>query len=105
VLINRGEIHNTMKKYELMTITKASLSEDDARNISNSIKDSISSNRGKIMNSDFWGKRKFAYEISKQTEGYYDVVVFDMDAKNLENLKTKLNKEELLLRYLITSSK
>lgn len=86
-----------------MTIIKLSLGEDSARDLSNTIKDSISSNKGKIMNSDFWGKKKFAYAIGKDTEGFYEVVTFDMDAKNLVNLKKNLNLQEGLLRYLLTS--
>jgi len=93
-----------MKKYELMAIINTSFSEDNARDISNKIKDIISSSRGKIMNSDFWGKRKFAYPINKETEGYYEVTTFEMDGKNLGAFKSKLGREEALLRYLITIS-
>lgn len=86
-----------------MTIIKLNLGEDGARDLSNTIKDFISSNKGKIMNSDFWGKKKFAYPLGKETEGYYEVVTFTMEAKNLANFKKNLNLQESLLRYLITS--
>ncbi len=92
-----------MKKYELMTIIKAGLGEDKARDVSNSIKDQISSNKGKVLNSDFWGKRKFSYEIEGDIEGYYEVITFDMDSLSLANFKKGLTLQEGLLRYLITS--
>lgn len=92
-----------MKKYEIMTIYKITLGEDGARELSNSIKDTISSLKGKILNSDFWGKRKFAYEIKHDQEGYYEVIQFEMAPSDLLELKTKLNLQNNLVRYLITA--
>ena len=93
-----------MKKYELMTIMKLSLGEDKAREVSNSIKDEISKLKGKIINSDFWGKRKFAYEINRDTEGFYEVVQFEVEPQSVSELKNKLNLQDGLVRYLITAT-
>ncbi len=94
-----------MKSYELMTIAKITLGEDGARALSNSIKDLISASKGKILNSDFWGKRKFAYEIGNFTEGFYEVVSFEMDPAFVAGLKAKLNLQDGLVRYLISATK
>ncbi len=93
-----------MKKYEIMTIYKLGLGEDGARDLSNSVKDTISSLKGKVINSDFWGKRKFAYEIKHDQEGFFEVVDFEMDPSELLNFKKKLNLEDNLVRYLVTAS-
>ena len=93
-----------MKKYELMTIMKLSLGEDKARELSNSIKDEISKLKGKIINSDFWGKRKFAYEINRDTEGFYEVVQFEISPAEVQEFKNKLNLQDGLVRYLITAT-
>ena len=90
-----------MKKYELMTIANGKLSEESARSLSNSVKDLILSNGGKVLNSDFWGKRKFAYEIKGQTEGWYDVINFDGDEGSVSKLKQKMNIIDDLVRYLV----
>jgi len=81
-----------------------SLGEDGSRELSNSIKDSVSKLKGKIINSDFWGKRGFAYEINHNTEGYYEVVEFELPGQSLSELKNKLNLEDGLVRYLITAT-
>lgn len=91
-----------MKKYELMTITNINLGEDGARDLSNDIKDIISSLKGKVLDSDFWGKRKFAYKIKGQTEGFYEVIEFEIVPSELNVFKKKLNLQEQLVRYLIT---
>ncbi|MBT6401760.1 30S ribosomal protein S6 [candidate division WWE3 bacterium] len=93
-----------MRKYELMTIAKITLGEDGARALSNSIKDLISSNKGKTLNSDFWGKRKFAYEIKHDQEAFYEVIELEMDPLSITTLKTKLNLEENLVRYIISAT-
>ena len=92
-----------MKNYELMTIAKLNIGEDGARNLSNDDKDMISKFKGKILNDDFWGKRKFAYEINGATEGFYDVITFEMSTGDLLKLKSKLNLMEGLVRYLVTA--
>lgn len=92
-----------MKEYELMTITKQTLGEDGARSISNQVKDLITSNKGKVLDSDFWGKRKFAYEINHEVEGYYEVIKFEAPSEILPDLKTKMNYIDGLIRYLVTA--
>lgn len=90
-----------MRKYELMTIAKITLGEDGARALSNSVKDLISSNKGKVLNSDFWGKRKLAYEIKHDQEAFYEIIEFEMEPTSIAPFKTKLNLEESLVRYII----
>ena len=91
-----------MAKYEMMTISKVALGEEGARELSNSIKDLITSLKGKILNSDFWGKRKFAYEIKHSQEGFYEVLEFEMGKDSIKDLKGKLNLQNDLVRYLVS---
>jgi len=84
-----------------MTIYKIDLGEDKAKELSKKISDLITSFDGKILENNFWGKRKFAYEINKKTEGFYDVTVFEMEKDKVINFKSKLNLEEGLVRYLV----
>lgn len=93
-----------MKEYELMIITKIDLGEDGFRKISNQIKDLITSGKGKVLDGDFWGKRKFAYEINHDTEGYYEVIKFEAPSSYIPDLKTKMNYINGLIRYLVTST-
>lgn len=92
---------NSMKVYELMTIAKGTLAEDSARSLSNSVKDLVSSNLGRVLTSDFWGKRKFAYEIKGASDGWYDVIRFEADENAVAKLKQKLNIIDDLVRYMV----
>jgi small subunit ribosomal protein S6 len=92
-----------MKQYEIMAIYKAELGEQGAKTLSEKVKSLIESISGKVTKNDYWGKRKFTYEIKHQTEGYYDVMNFEFDSAELAKLKTKLNQLTEVVRYLITA--
>lgn len=87
-----------------MTITKLDAGEDKAQELSNSVKDLISAGKGKVLNSNFMGKRKFAYKVKKDAEAFYEVFEFEMDPKNMVNFKKKLDLSERLTRYLVTAA-
>lgn len=91
-----------MNQYEIMTITNIISGDAGAQELSNKIKDLVVSLKGKVLDSDNWGKRKFAYEINHQTEGYYEVINFELGAKELSKFRDKLNLLDNLVRYLIT---
>jgi small subunit ribosomal protein S6 len=92
-----------MKTYEIMTIGKIDLAEKGAKNLSQQVQDEITSLHGVVEKVDFWGKRKFAYAINNDTEGFYTVIQFQLDPSSIKELKTKLNLETGLVRYLISA--
>lgn len=92
-----------MRNYELITITKASVGDEKAKAVSKEIHDLIAANKGMVSKSDFWGKRKFAYEIKRDKEGYYDVTEFELEPELISKLKGKLKLMDNIIRYLITA--
>ena len=86
-----------------MTLTKGSLGEENAKKVSKESTDIISSLGGKVLESDFWGKRKLAYKIGQEKDGFYEVLVFEFQKDQIKDLKTKLNLVENLVRYLISA--
>jgi small subunit ribosomal protein S6 len=55
----------------------------------------------KILKTEDWGKKRLAYQIEKQDEGYY--VVLNVQANNalLPDFEKRLVNEESLLRHLV----
>jgi small subunit ribosomal protein S6 len=47
---------------------------------------------------DIWGKRKFAYEIDKKTEGLYIVLTFTAKSETAKELDRQLGLNESVLR-------
>jgi len=85
-----------------MLIYKADLGEQGAKDISKQINKTIENFTGKVTKEDFWGKRRFAYVIKHQSEGFYDIKEFDLEESNTQKLKNKLNLMQEVVRYLIT---
>ena len=64
-----------MRTYELMMIHRPEMTEPDVRTQIGELEAAISE-AGEVKDTDFWGKRRFAYEIDNVNEGYYSVVQF-----------------------------
>lgn len=92
-----------MKNYEIMTIAHSSLGESGALALSTAVKEIITSLDGKIVDAVPMGKRKFAYEIKGEKDGFYDVVKFELEKEKLLKLKEKLSRLNGLVRYLISA--
>lgn len=56
---------------------------------------------GQVTKIDRWGRRKLAYEITKQREGYYVMMDAQIEPKGLSELERNLNLSPNLLRYLV----
>ena len=65
-----------MNVYENIVILDASLSDEGIQEATGKITELITASGGEILKIDPWGRRKLAYEIKKQTKGYYVMFVF-----------------------------
>ena len=68
-----------MRKYEVMYVLNASMDDAARQAEMDSIHAIITTNGGNIVKTDVWGVKEFAYEIEKETRGYYVVVDFETD--------------------------
>ena len=56
---------------------------------------------GELTRVESWGKRKLAYEIDHQSEGYYYFIQFRGNNELLNELGRQLRIDESVLRHLI----
>ncbi|MBE2271979.1 MAG: 30S ribosomal protein S6 [Anaerolinea sp.] len=56
---------------------------------------------GEVKKIDRWGRRKLAYEIDKQREGYYVLMESQIETRGLGELERNLNLSPYILRYII----
>ena len=73
--------------YETVIVTSAKLGEEGSAALVERFKALIAEN-GTVQSVDDWGKRRFAYPINKQTEGYYTLINFESETKNLSQFVT-----------------
>lgn len=90
-----------MRKYELMTIHRPELAEDDVRSEITRLTEFLGEAGASIGETDFWGKRRFAYEIDHIREGYYTVVSFESEPKAIEDLDRVLSLADTVIRHKV----
>ena len=61
----------------------------------------IQSNGGEIKNVDQWGRRRLAYPIRRNLEGFYAVTHFSAEPTAIRPLEANLDLAEDVLRHLV----
>lgn len=90
-----------MNKYEIMSIVKADVSEEDEKNTVKAFEKVLTDMGAKIINSKDLGQKKLAYEIKKQVRGYYHLLNVECDSKAVKEFDRKALIDEKILRHLI----
>jgi small subunit ribosomal protein S6 len=63
-----------MRAYELMIIVDADADDAGVKALIARVTELIEASAGRVAKLDNWGKRRFAYEINKKTEGTYVIL-------------------------------
>ena len=90
-----------MNKYEVTVILSAKLEEEARAEMIERIKGYIVRYNGSVGEIEEWGKKRLAYEIQRQTEGFYYIINFEGDQTTPNGLESELRIIEPVLRYLV----
>jgi small subunit ribosomal protein S6 len=61
----------------------------------------VAKHSGQLQKTERWGRRRLAYEIDHQNEGYYVVVTFSAEPVAQAELERTLNLADEVLRYKV----
>lgn len=89
-----------MNKYESVIIINPSLDEQGIKDVITKFTDLINNNNGKVENVDEMGKRKLAYEIKKQSEGYYVVYTFEANPEFITELERIYRITDSVMKFI-----
>ena len=90
-----------MRDYEVMTIHRPDLAEDDVETKVSELESYLSTSGASVTKRDLWGKRRFAYEIDHLSEGFYSVVSFQADPASVDSLHRMLGLTDEVVRHKI----
>jgi small subunit ribosomal protein S6 len=90
-----------MRPYEVAIILDASLDDTIIRQTTDGILDFVKSKGGTPGRVDRWGRRTFAYEMKKRTEGYYLFVDVTADPQVLSDLDRMLTLSDDVVRHRV----
>ena len=91
-----------MKKYELVLVLSLSKGEEAVEALKAKFIDMIGKH-GTLGEVEEWGKRKLAYPINYETEGFYVVAQFECDENFPAELDRVINITDGVLRSLIVA--
>jgi small subunit ribosomal protein S6 len=61
----------------------------------------VSEGGGEVGNVDRWGRRRLAYEIDRQSEGYYLIAEFTADPGVIRELERSLHLVDEVVRFKV----
>ena len=89
-----------MNQYEIMYIVKV-MEEEATEAVIGKFEALIANNGGNVVKTDRWGKRRLAYEIQDQPEGYYVLMNFESPTAAVAELDRVMKITDEILRHMI----
>ena len=89
-----------MTKYELALVVTAQIEEEDRIGRVEKAKEYITRFGGTVTEVEEWGKKKLAYEIQHQTEGFYYFIQFEAPTSAPAQIESRVRIMDNVLRYL-----
>lgn len=90
-----------MNDYELMYILHPRLTSDEIDQAVERITGQITEAGGEIVSVDRWGRRRLAYPIDRNLEGYYVLTTYNAEPLTGSALEALLNLAPDVLRHLL----
>ena len=89
------------RDYEALVILKAAGTEQELAQHASQLEEQIKKLGGSIATSQSMGRRKLAFRISRQTEGYYHLLRFRAPTEQVSELERLFRLNEVIVRFMI----
>jgi len=89
-----------MNKYESVVIINPNLEAESLKALINKFSDLINTD-GKVVSVEELGKKKLAYEIKKQTEGYYVIFKFEANPSLISELERNYRITDAVMKDIV----
>ena len=92
-----------MKKYDLFTIIKPNLDNDEADKVVVRLEEIVKSLGGEVSNCDKMGRKKLAYEVAGFSDGFMVSQVVSVPADKITELKRQIKLNDSIIRTMFTT--
>lgn len=89
-----------MNKYESTIIINPNVDEEGMKALINKFNEMIN-NDGKVEKVDELGKRKLAYEVKKNKEGFYVVTYFEANPELITELERNYRITDEVIKFMV----
>jgi len=90
-----------MDKYEVLYIIRSDVDDELKLKVVEKFENIVANLGGTVENIDKWGLKKFAYEINKQSEGYYVLMNVECSKETQIELDRLMRNDESIIRQMI----
>ncbi len=90
-----------MNVYENIVIMDPALSDEEIEAATERIKGIITGADGEILKVDPWGRRKLAYELNKQTRGFYTLLLYRAPSSVVRKLEEFYKVFDPVFKYMV----
>ena len=89
-----------MNKYELALVVSAKIEDDARAAVVAKAQDYVTRAGGVVSEVEEWGKKKLAYEVQKQSEGFYYFIQFEAESNVPAVVEQDVRIMDNVLRFL-----
>ena len=91
-----------MPVYETVLIARQDLNPQQVEKLTNDFTDILKKQGGKVLKTEQWGLRSFAYKINKAKKGHYTLIESEAPAAALHEMERNIRLNEDVVRHLTT---
>ncbi|MEG0073099.1 MAG: 30S ribosomal protein S6 [Clostridia bacterium] len=88
-----------MNAYEMITILTSNVTDETRDEFIQKMKDLIGAEVDVTV--EDWGRKKLAYEIKKQNEGYYLMFTFSSNPSDIAEMERVLRLNDTVLKHMV----
>lgn len=75
-----------MNKYETIFIINPNIESADVERIIEDVQNLITGSEGTVIKVEKWGKKRLAYEVRKNRDGFFVFIIFESDPQFIQRL-------------------
>jgi small subunit ribosomal protein S6 len=89
-----------MRKYELIFIARPDVPEEDVDKLIAQMEGVVASTGGKVERVEKMGRRRLAYRVARQREGFYVFFLIEGGGDTIKELERRLKVTDTVIKYL-----
>jgi len=94
-----------MREYEVMLIIPADADDSVVDGVIERTTGVLSQRGGEVASVDKWGRRRLAYEIARQSEGFYVIATFRSEPDAVLEIERVLTLTDEVIRFKVVLRK
>ena len=93
-----------MKTYELLTILKPNLDQEEVDAFSNKLTSTLENLKGKSLEVEKTGRKRLPYEVKGYSDGYLMTTLFELPEDQVAELKRLISLNDNIIRTMFVEA-